>query len=91
MSYPTPTRPQRNKGLSWSNTRITVLERCERKYYFNYYTFAIKEPHPDLWSETLVLKGLKSLEMRIGEKSHFLLSDYLHEVKKAVRKGSSSS
>ncbi|MDR0282699.1 MAG: hypothetical protein LBI53_05410 [Candidatus Peribacteria bacterium] len=24
------------------------------------------------------MKGLKSIEMRVGEKSHFLLSDYLH-------------
>jgi hypothetical protein len=79
-----PYQPHQKKGksLSWSNTRITVLERCERKYYFNYYTFALKEPHPELRSEALVLKGLKSLEMRVGEKSHYLLSDYLHLLKK---------
>jgi hypothetical protein len=59
-----------------------VLERCERKYYFNYYTFALKESRPDVWQEALVLKGLKSIEMRIGEKSHYLLSDYLHLLKK---------
>jgi hypothetical protein len=70
------------KSLAWSNTRITVLERCERKYYFNYYTFALREPHSALWQETLVLKGLKSVEMRVGEKSHYLLSDYLHLLKR---------
>ena len=70
------------KTLARSNTRITVLEYCERKYYFNYYTFALKEPQPELRQETLVLKGLKSIEMRIGEKSHYLLSDYLHLLKK---------
>jgi hypothetical protein len=69
---------KRGKSLAWSNTRITLLEYCERKYYLNYYTFALKEPHPELWAEALVLKGLKSMEMRIGEKSHYLLSDYLH-------------
>jgi hydroxymethylpyrimidine pyrophosphatase-like HAD family hydrolase len=85
MAY-SPSKPyqKRDKGLAWSNTRITVLERCERKYYFNYYTFALKEPHPDLRAETVVLKGLKSLEMRIGEKSHYLLSDYLHLLKQGT-------
>lgn len=70
------------KTLSWSNTRITLLEYCERKYFLNYYTFALKKDNPDIWSETLVLKWLKSIEMWIGEKSHFLLSDYLHALKK---------
>ncbi|MDR0651016.1 MAG: hypothetical protein LBG59_06580 [Candidatus Peribacteria bacterium] len=72
---------KRGKSLTWSNTRITLLEYCERKYYLNYYTFALKEPHHELWTEALVLKGLKSMEMRIGEKSHYLLSDYLHLLK----------
>ncbi|MDR0860061.1 MAG: hypothetical protein LBO09_03620 [Candidatus Peribacteria bacterium] len=40
--------------------------------------------------EALVLKGLKSMEMRIGEKSHYLLSDYLHLLKKAVTDGQES-
>ncbi|MDR2416288.1 MAG: hypothetical protein LBD75_06955 [Candidatus Peribacteria bacterium] len=75
---------KRGKSLTWSNTRITLLEYCERKYYLNYYTFALKEPHPELWTETLVLKGLKSMEMRIGEKSHYLLSDYLHLLKQSL-------
>ncbi|GHW02752.1 hypothetical protein AGMMS50249_5380 [candidate division SR1 bacterium] len=81
MAYPTY-QPRTKKTLSWSNTRITLLQRCERKYYFNYYTFALKDQYPELWKETLILKKLKSLEMRIGEKSHYLLSDYLHLLKK---------
>ena len=48
----------------------------------NYYTFALKQDFPDLRAETLLLKWLKSIEMRVGEKSHFLLSDYLHALKK---------
>jgi hypothetical protein len=74
---------KRNQSLARSNTRVTLLERCERKYYFNYYTFALKNPHFALWQQTLVLKGLKSLEMWIGEKSHYLLSDYLHLLKES--------
>lgn len=65
-------------NLSRSHTRITVLERCERKYYLNYYDFDLKKRDPELWRQNSVLKRLKSVEMWIGEKSHFLLSDYLH-------------
>ncbi|MDR2190607.1 MAG: hypothetical protein LBP53_05480 [Candidatus Peribacteria bacterium] len=83
MSY--APSPNNGKSLAWSNTRITLLERCERKYYFNYYPFALKVPHPELWAETLVLKGLKSIEMRVGEKSHYLLSDYLHLLKTHIQ------
>ncbi|MBO4204087.1 hypothetical protein J5893_04680 [bacterium] len=86
MSYPSY-RPRAKKTLSRSSTRITILEYCERKYYLNYYTFALKQDHPDLWKETLILKGLKSIEMRVGEKSHYLLSDYLHDLKKVVKDG----
>ncbi|GHV22601.1 hypothetical protein FACS189428_4910 [Clostridia bacterium] len=85
MPYQPAKKP--TKGLARSNTRITVLEWCERKYYLNYYTFALKQSHPDLRQEALVLKGLKSMEMRIGEKSHYLLSDYLHLLKKATTEG----
>ena len=61
---------------------MALLEHCERKYFLNYYTFALKQDYPDLWSETLLLKWLKNVEMWIWEKSHFLLSDYLHVLKK---------
>ena len=70
------------KTLSRSNTRITLLEYCERKYFLNYYTFALKQDYPDLRAEALLLKWLKSIEMWVWEKSHFLLSDYLHALKK---------
>lgn len=83
MNY-SSTRPvkKQKKTLSWSNTRITLLEYCERKYFLNYYTFALKQDYPEIWSEALLLKWLKSIEMRVWEKSHFLLSDYLHALKK---------
>lgn len=61
---------------------MSVLEFCERKYYLNYYTFALKQDTPDLWAEAQLLKWLKTIEMWVWEKSHFLLSDYLHALKK---------
>lgn len=84
MSYHTsrPFHKKAKKTLSWSNTRITLLEYCERKYFFNYYTFALRNNESELWSEAQVLKWLKSIEMWMWEKSHFLLSDYLHLLKK---------
>jgi hypothetical protein len=35
---------------------MSVLEFCERKYYLNYYTFALKQDTPDLWAEAQLLK-----------------------------------
>ena len=77
-----PFHKKQKKTLSRSNTRIALLEHCERKYFLNYYTFALKQDNPDLRSEALLLKWLKNIEMRVWEKSHFLLSDYLHVLKK---------
>lgn len=75
-------KKKQKRTLARSNTRITLLEYCERKYFLSYYTFALREDYPELWAEALVLKWLKSIEMRVGEKSHFLLSDYLNALKK---------
>ena len=77
-----PLHKKQKKTLAWSNTRMSVLEYCERKYFFNYYTFALKQDNPDLWAEALLLKWLKTIDMWVWEKSHFLLSDYLHALKK---------
>lgn len=68
--------------LSRSNTRITLLEYCEKKYYFNYYTFALKKLNPELRENAQKLKRLKSLEMWMWEKTHYLISDYLRFLQK---------
>ena len=73
--------PTKKSTLSRSHTRMTVLEWCERKYYLNYYDFDLKKRDKELWQENIILKKIKSLDMRIGEKSHYLLSDYLHVFK----------
>jgi hypothetical protein len=71
----------RNYSLTWSNTRITVLEYCNKKYFFNYYPHALKDVDEELRLNTLLLKNLKSMDMWVGEKTHHLLSDYLNAVK----------
>lgn len=67
-----------SNSLVRSITRITLLEYCSKKYYFKYYTWALKNVDQKLRSDTILLKNLKSLEMRVGEKTHHILSDYLH-------------
>lgn len=73
---------QRQNTLTWSTTRITVLEYCNKKYFFNYYPHALKELDEKLRLDALLLKNLKSIDMRTGEKTHHLLSDYLKLLKR---------
>jgi len=75
-------RKPSTQNLSWSNSRTTLLEYCQKKYFLNYYTFALKPLNIPLRKTTLTLKKLKSIEMRMGEKTHFLISDYLHQLKR---------
>ncbi|MCX6824501.1 MAG: PD-(D/E)XK nuclease family protein [candidate division SR1 bacterium] len=71
-----------NHTLTWSTTRITVLEYCNKKYYFNYYPHSLRSLNEEVWLTALLLKNLKSTDMRVGEKTHHLLSDYLRALKK---------
>jgi len=71
-----------NHTLTWSMTRITVLEYCNKKYYFNYYPYFLRSLNKEVRLTALLLKNLKSIDMRIGEKTHHLLSDYLRALKK---------
>ncbi len=75
-------RKPSTQNLSWSNSRTTLLEYCQKKYFLNYYTFALKPLNIPLRKTTLTLKKLKSIDMRMGEKTHFLISDYLHQLKR---------
>ena len=75
MNYPYRSNQRKpKKTLSWSNTRITLLEYCERKYFLNYYTFALKDNNPDLRAEEKI-EELKN-NMRIEMKADF---DYSKE------------
>lgn len=71
-------------SLSWSNTRITVLEYCQKKYFFTYYSDGLKKRYPELWKIAKILRKLKSLEMWMGEMTHKILSIYLFELKKHI-------
>ena len=74
-------RHHKSNKLSRSNTRIALLEFCEKKYFLNYYTFSLKKIDQKLRETWVINKKLKTLDMRIGEKTHFLISDYLNLVK----------
>lgn len=71
-------------SLSWSNTRITVLEYCQKKYFLNYYSDWLRNKYPELWKETKILKRLKSFDMRMWEMTHKTLSMYLFELKNHI-------
>jgi hypothetical protein len=60
----------RQNTLTWSTTRITVLEYCNKKYFFNYYPHALKEVDEKIWLDALLLKNLRedtSLIVRLFE------------------------
>jgi hypothetical protein len=59
------------------------LEYCNKKYFLNYYPHSLRDIDEKVRLDALLLKNLKSLDMRTGEKTHHLLSDYL----KALRRG----
>lgn len=76
-------QPQRRLNtLTRSTTRITVLEYCNKKYFFNYYPHALRELDEKIRLDALLLKNLKSLDMWMGEKTHHLLSDYLRALRR---------
>ena len=74
-------RHHKTNKLSRSNTRIALLEYCEKKYFLNYYTFSLKKIDQKLRETGIINKKIKTLEMWIGEKTHFLISDYLNLIK----------
>jgi hypothetical protein len=71
-------------SLSWSNTKITLLEYCQKKYFFSYYDWSLKAFHPDLYELSSILRHLKTMDMWMGEKTHRLLSLYLLALKDQI-------
>lgn len=70
-----------NPPLSRSHSRATLLYFCQKKYYFSYYTKHLGNYEWDFYMESLLLKNLTSLKMRLGSKLHKLMSHYLHALK----------
>lgn len=71
-------------SLSWSNTKITLLEYCQKKYFFSYYDWSLKAFSPDLYELSSILRHLKTMEMWMWEKTHRLLSLYLLALKDQI-------
>lgn len=69
---------QHNGGnFGWSTSRMTLFHHCNKKYFFQYYTNYLKDVSADIRLDTLLLKNLTSFKMRLGEKTHHLIADYL--------------
>jgi hypothetical protein len=60
-----------------STSRMTLFHHCNKKYFFQYYTNYLKDISADIRLDTLLLKNLTSFKMRLGEKTHHLIADYL--------------
>lgn len=56
---------------------MTLFHHCNKKYFFQYYTNYLKDVSADIRLDTLLLKNLTSFKMRLGEKTHHLIADYL--------------
>jgi hypothetical protein len=60
-----------------STSRMTLFHHCNKKYYFQYYTNYLKAVDTQIRLDSLLLKNLTSYKMRLGEKTHHILADYL--------------
>ncbi len=72
-----------NTPLSRSISRITLLNYCNRKYFFNYYTKFLKEyiKNQNIYRTTQMIKNLSSINMWIWQELHSMMSDYLNLLK----------
>jgi len=64
-------------SLSRSISRATLLSYCQKKYYFSYYTSFLNQFWFDFYKKCLLIKNLSSIDMRLGQKVHGMMSDYL--------------
>lgn len=69
-------------ALGRSTSRMTLLEYCHKKYFLQYYTNTLKSINKEVRLEALLTKNLQSFPMRIGEKTHHIIADYLRLVAK---------
>ncbi len=68
------------RSFSWSLSKSNILKECKKKYFFIYFTFFLKQINKEIWLETLLIKNLKSLDMRKWELLHKIIWDYLRLV-----------
>lgn len=66
--------------LSWSYSKMEILNKCPRRYYYYYYSGFIKDavsPSPEQWDKylkVLLFKNLKTVNMWIGTMAHTVIS-----------------
>src|SRR5260370_16640936 len=74
-----PTRQETITNVTWSYSKRSLFERCQRRYYYEYYgsTVALERVDP----QHAILRRLKSLEGRhdrIGTLLPLSIPPYLH-------------
>ena len=69
--------------MQWSYSRRSLLERCPRAYYYQYYganrNLAIAEP---LKEHLYFLKTLSNRHLRAGEIVHLVIRTYLKSLRR---------
>src|SRR2546430_6947742 len=74
-----PTRQEAITNVTWSYSKRSLFERCQRRYYYEYYgsTVALGKVDP----QHALLRRLKALEgrhERVGALLHRGIATYLH-------------
>ncbi len=74
-----PTRQETITNVTWSYSKRSLFERCQRRYYYEYYgsTVALERVDP----QHAILRRLKALEgrhVRVGTLLHRGIATYLH-------------
>ena len=73
--------PNTSKLSEWSYSRQGTLERCARKYYYQYYGSSLKKSNNDPQKEKLhFLKNLQNRHLRIGDILHLVIGTYLNKL-----------
>lgn len=78
-------RAEKIAHISWSYSRRSLMEKCLRCYYYEYFggnkrTAKQENNKQEIWQ----LKQLKSRHERAGDILHFIISSYLRKLKEGV-------
>src|SRR5579859_2915477 len=74
-----PTRKEAIAGVTWSYSKRSLFERCQRRYYYEYYGASAALAGTD--PQHAALRRLKALEgrhERVGTLLHRGIATYLH-------------
>lgn len=76
---PQPTRQEAIANVTWSYSKRSLFERCQRRYYYEYYGSSVALEGVDQEHATLRrLKAVEGRQERVGTLLHRGIATYLH-------------